>query len=68
MTSIAQARSHGTAGLVRKPEFAFPARLRMAAAGTTAVVGRAITAARAYEGARGTSARRAALREFAATR
>ena len=68
MTSITGARPHVAAGLVRAPEFSFPARLRMTAAAAAAVIGRSFAAARAYEGAHGTSVRRAVLREFAGPR
>ena len=67
MTSTTGAQPHVT-GLIGAPDWSFLARARTAAAATAAVVGRSFASARAYEGARGTSARRTVLREFVGTR
>ncbi|MDK3255396.1 hypothetical protein [Blastococcus capsensis] len=68
MSSITGAQPHVAAGLLRTPEFTFPARLRTSVAATVALVGRSFAAGRTYDGAHGPSARRAVLREFAGTR
>jgi hypothetical protein len=67
VTSTTGAQS-SVAGLIGAPDWSFLTKMRAAAAGTAAVVGRSFASARAYDGAAGTSARRAALREFVATR
>jgi hypothetical protein len=67
MSSTTGAHPH-VAGLIRTPDWSVPARLRMAAAVTTSVVGRSLAAARAYEGAHSTSERRAVLRDLAGSR
>ncbi|MGY2001286.1 hypothetical protein [Blastococcus sp. SYSU DS1024] len=67
MTSTTGAQPQVT-GLIGTPDWSFLARLRAAGASTAAVVARSLGSARAYDGAHGTSARRAALREFVSAR
>ncbi|NEK85945.1 hypothetical protein GCU60_09245 [Blastococcus saxobsidens] len=67
MTSTTGAQP-SVAGLFGAPDWSFLARLRAMSASTAAVVSRSLASARAYDGAQGTAARRAVLREFAGTR
>jgi hypothetical protein len=65
VTSTTGVQPHVT-GLIGTTDWSFLARLRAGAVATATVVGRSLATARAYEGARGTSARRRVLGEFIA--